>query len=224
MPYFSHEYLNFFIELAANNHKDWFDLNRGRYENHVKKPFSAFTQELIKQLASNYAVFKDLLAKDCIFRINRDIRFAKDKTPYKLMCSAVVAPEGKKSTAINGIYFELTPEHVRVYGGVYEIDKEQLHELREGIASNMVDFNRLLTHPDFVNFFGAIHGEKNKVLPAELKAAAHEQPLLYNKQFYFYATFPAELMLEDQLLDTLLNAYEIGRPLESFFNQFIHRN
>jgi uncharacterized protein (TIGR02453 family) len=224
MPYFSQDYLNFFMELAANNHKDWFDLNRARYEKHVKKPFSAFTQALIERLAVQNPEFKDLLAKDCIFRINRDIRFSKDKTPYKLMCSAVVSPEGKKSTAINGIYYELTPEHVRVYGGVYEIDKEALQELREGIASNLADFNNLITHPDFVAFYGNIHGEKNKLLPAELKSAGLEQPLLYNKQFYFYATFPAALMLEDQLLDTLLKAYEIGRPLESFFNQFIHRN
>lgn len=212
------------MELAANNHKEWFDLNRSRYENHVKKPFSVFTQALIDQLSIQYPVFKDLLAKDCMFRINRDVRFSKDKTPYKLMCSAVVSPEGKKSTAINGIYFELTPEHVRVYGGVYEVEKEALQELREGIAAHLSDFKRLITHSEFVDFFGEIHGEKNKVLPLELKAAGLEQPLLYNKQFYFYATFPAELMLEDQLLNTLLKAYEIGRPLESFFNQFIHRN
>jgi uncharacterized protein (DUF2461 family) len=140
------------------------------------------------------------------------------------MCSAVVSPEGKKSTAINGIYFELTPEHVRVYGGVYEIDKESLQELREGIAANLSEFKHLISHSEFVDFFGEIHGEKNKVLPSELKAVGLEEPLLFNKQFYFYATFPAELMLSDQLLQTLVNAYEIGRPLESFFNQFIHRN
>lgn len=212
------------MELAANNHKEWFDLNRSRYENHVKKPFSVFTQALIDQLSIQYPVFNDLLAKDCMFRINRDVRFSKDKTPYKLMCSAVVSPEGKKSTAINGIYFELTPEHVRVYGGVYEVEKEALQELREGIAAHLSDFKRLIIQPEFVDFYGEIHGEKNKVLPLELKAAGLEQPLLYNKQFYFYATFPAELMLDDQLLNTLLKAYEIGRPLESFFNQFIHRN
>lgn len=212
------------MELAANNHKEWFDLNRSRYEIHVKKPFATFTQALINQLSIQYPVFNDLLAKDCMFRINRDVRFSKDKTPYKLMCSAVVSPEGKKSTAINGIYFELTPEHVRVYGGVYEVEKEALQELREGIAANLSDFKRLITQPEFVDFYGEIHGEKNKVLPTELKAVGLEEPLLYNKQFYFYATFPAELMLDDQLLDTLLNAYEIGRPLESFFNQFIHRN
>ncbi|MBM3164082.1 MAG: DUF2461 domain-containing protein [Bacteroidetes bacterium] len=223
MPYFSQEYLNFFMELASNNHKEWFDRNRFRYENHVKKPFSAFTQALIDRLSENYPVFNELLAKDCIFRINRDIRFSNDKTPYKLMCSAVIAPGGKKSTAINGIYFEFSPEHLRVYGGVYEIDKEQLQELREGIAAHASDFKNLITQPEFVEFFGEIRGEKNKVLPADLKDFAIKQPLLYNKQFYFFTTFPTALLLGDQLLETLLKAYEIGKPVETFFNQFIHR-
>jgi uncharacterized protein (TIGR02453 family) len=223
MSYFSQGYLDFFMELAANNHKDWFDLHRNRYENHVKKPFAAFTQILIDQLAVQHPAFQGLLAKDCIFRINRDIRFSKDKTPYKLMCSAVVSPEGKKSTAINGIYFELTPEHVRVYGGVYEIGKDELQELREGIAAHVQEFNSLVSQSEFVQFFGEIHGEKNKVIPSEFKEAAAKQPLLYNKQFYFYATFPASLTLQENLLEVLLEAYRIGQPLEAFFNQFIHR-
>ncbi|MFM7566094.1 MAG: DUF2461 domain-containing protein [Flavobacteriales bacterium] len=224
MSYFSQDFIEFFIELAANNHKDWFDVHRKRYESSVKRPFTAFTQTLIDALAIQNHAFKDLQAKECIFRINRDIRFSADKTPYKLMCSAVVSPEGKKSTAINGIYFELTPEHVRVYGGIYEIDKESLWGLRQGIASHLLEFDSLLQNPVFQSFYGSLHGEKNKIIPSELKAAAQQQPLLYNKQFYFYATFPVELLLSNTLLDTLIRAYEIGRPLESFFNQFIHRN
>jgi uncharacterized protein (TIGR02453 family) len=224
MGYFSPDYLDFFIELAANNHKDWFDLNRKRYEASVKKPFAQFTQTLIDRIALSNPSFQQVLAKDCIFRINRDIRFSADKTPYKLMCSAVVSPEGKKSTAINGIYFELTPEHVRVYGGVYEIDKENLLDLREGIAANTAEFQRLVSTSEFSSFYGAIHGEKNKILPPNLESAAAIEPLIFNKQFYFYKTFPAELILQEELLDTLVKAYEIGKPIESFFNQFIHRS
>lgn len=224
MGYFSPDYIDFFIELAANNHKDWFDQNRKRYEVSVKKPFAQFTQTLIDRIAVSNPSFQHVLAKDCIFRINRDIRFSADKTPYKLMCSAVVSPEGKKSTAINGIYFELSPEHVRVYGGVYEIDKANLLDLREGIASNKTEFQRLISEPSFRSFYGSIHGEKNKILPEHLKTAALEEPLIFNKQFYFYATFPAELILQDKLLDTLNTAYELGKPVESFFNQFINRN
>ena len=223
MGYFNADFIQFFIELAANNHKDWFDMNRVRYEQSVKKPFAIFTQTFINRLALKHPVFQDLLAKDCIFRINRDIRFSKDKTPYKLMCSAVVSPEGKKSTAIHGIYFELSPEHVRVYGGVYEIDKHDLMDLREGLSANLPEFQKLIANPEFVEFFGEIHGDKNKMLPSNLRGAAEQEALIFNKQFYFYATFSPDLILQDELLDTMIKAYEIGKPLELFFNQFIHR-
>ena len=106
MSFFTSDYLEFFKELAANNHKEWFDANRKRYETSVKEPFKAFTQHLIDELAKKEPVFKDLKASDCIFRINRDIRFSKDKTPYKTMCSAVISPNGKKSSSIHGIYFD----------------------------------------------------------------------------------------------------------------------
>ena len=224
MSFFTEDYLHFFIELAGNNHKTWFDENRKRYETSVKKPFYAFTQHLIDQLAKKDPAFADLQSKDCVFRINRDIRFSKDKTPYKLMCSAVVAPNGKKSKAVNGIYFELSPEHVRAYGGIYEIDKEDLEAVREGIASNMDEFRSIYTSKTFKNTFGEILGEKNKILTAHLKEAAQEENLIFNKQWYFYAEFPAEQVLSQDLDQLMLSCYEAGKPLEQFFNQFIQRS
>jgi len=224
MKFFKPDFIDFFKELAANNHKDWFDLNRKRYEQSVKKPFAAFTQYMIDVIAKENSDFNDLLAKDCIFRINRDIRFSNDKTPYKTMSSAVIATGGKKSTAINGIYFEFSAEHVRVYGGIYEINKEDLLTLRHGIADNLDAFKSCYQHPDFVEFFGDIKGDKNKVLPAALKTVAAAEPLLLNKQFYFYATFPSETVLREDLDTLLLKAYHVGKPLEDFFNQLIHRS
>jgi uncharacterized protein (TIGR02453 family) len=116
--FFTEDYRRFFMELAANNHKDWFDVNRKRYELSVKEPFQKFVQHLIVEFIKLDPSFSDLTPKDCIFRINRDIRFSPDKTPYKLYCSAVISPGGKKSRSLSGVYVELTPEHIRVYGGV----------------------------------------------------------------------------------------------------------
>jgi uncharacterized protein (TIGR02453 family) len=168
MAFFTEDFLNFFIELAPNNHKDWFDLNRKRYEESIKKPFYAFTQHVIDRIAQSDASFKDLLAKDCVFRINRDIRFSKDKSPYKLQYSAVIAPNGKKSKAVNGIYFEFGPEHLRVYGGIYEIEKEDLELMREGIANNLDEFQKIYNSKEFKSHFGKILGEKNKIIHYEL--------------------------------------------------------
>lgn len=223
MSFFKQDFIDFFIELAPNNNKDWFDLNRKRYENSVKVPFQDFVKHIIQKITETDSSFKDLEPKDCIFRINRDIRFSKDKSPYKMMVSAVVAPHGKKSKSINGVYFELSPEHVRVYGGVYEIDKEDLLIVREGIANNLKQFKALYTDPKFTSVFGTILGEKNKILPKELKAAAEKESLIFNKQWYFYAEFSPEVILQKELDQIILDCFEAGKPIEQFFNKLIKR-
>ena len=178
---------------------------------------------MITEISITDKVFKDLEAKDCIFRINRDIRFSSDKTPYKMYLGAVIAPEGKKSRAINGVYFEFGPEHMRVYGGVYEIDKVDLLTVREGIAANLDQFRKLYTDPAFQNVYGEIQGEKNKVLPKELKEAGEKEPLLFNKQWYFYAQFDPETILREDLDKIILDCFEAGKPVENFFNELIIR-
>ena len=224
MAFFKPAFLEFFIELAANNNKDWFDLNRKRYENFVKEPFKDFVQHLIREVSKIDSSFKDLEAKDCIFRINRDIRFSQDKTPYKMYLGAVIAPEGKKSKAINGVYIELGPEHMRVYGGVYEIDKEDLLTVREGIAADPEKFQDAYNDPRFKKVFGKILGEKNKVLPKELKEAAEQEPLIYNKQWSFYAEFEPETILKDDLDKIVIDCFKAGKPVEDYFNGMIKRN
>ncbi|MCX6192185.1 MAG: DUF2461 domain-containing protein [Flavobacteriia bacterium] len=221
MAFFNSDYLLFFQELAQNNHKEWFDLNRPRYEKNVKVPFRDFTQVAIDTIAKSDPLFKDLLAKDCVFRINRDIRFSKDKIPYKTMCSAMISPNGKKSKAINGIYFEFTPEHVRFYGGIYSIEKEDLYAVRAGIVANLKEFTALLEDAEFKKVYGQIRGEKNKIIPSEFREAANDQALIYNKQWYFFVEYPAEEILSDDVLKKLIHAYNVAIPINQFLNQFI---
>ena len=95
--------------------------------------------------------------------------------------------------------------------------------LREGIANDLQAFEKVISDKKFVATFGEILGEKNKVLPQELKEAAGKQPLIFNKQFYVLAEFPASLVISDKLMDTLMECYSTIVPLEQFFNQFIVR-
>ena len=103
MKYFTQDYLDFFKELAANNHKEWFDENRKRYEKSVKDPFKKFVEALIAE-THKFDPSVNIEAKDAIFRINRDIRFSKDKTPYKLDRSAIISSGGRKDHSIPGFY------------------------------------------------------------------------------------------------------------------------
>ena len=114
MTYFSIDFLDFFKELAGNNHKDWFDLNRKRYEANIKKTFEVFITDLITQINKHDEKI-EITYKEAIFRINRDVRFSKNKEPYKLNRSAIISPKGKKDKAFPGLYLEMGPEHYRIY-------------------------------------------------------------------------------------------------------------
>ena len=204
MAYFTQDFLDFFKELAANNHKDWFHANKKRYEASVKDPFKLFVQDMIDRAAEVDDRFAGE-AKNAIFRINRDVRFSKDKSPYKLQMGAVISPGGKKEgMGIPGMYLELSPEHFRFYSGLYMPQKDVLYQVREYIVKNPKELDKLVSDKEFVSKFGELRGEKNKVLPKEFKEAAEKQPFLFNKQFYFFASMPPETILRDDLADVIM--------------------
>ena len=157
MAYFTPDFLQFFKELAANNNKDWFNENKKRYEREVKKAFELFITDMISRLAKDDKAIQ-IQAKDAIFRIYRDIRFSKDKTPYKIQASAIITPGGRKDMLTPGLYIELTPEHARAYSGVYMPDKESLYRIRTYISTHGDELRKLLRDKDFVNRFGEIRG------------------------------------------------------------------
>lgn len=215
MAWFTNEYQQFFKELASNNERDWFQSNQKRYEKHVKKPFESFVADLILRM-QQYDPQCQIQPKDAIFRIHRDIRFSKDKTPYKVQMSAVVGKGGKKETALSGMYLEIGNHHLRVYGGVYQPDKEQLKKLRQEILYNTEEFAAAINNNDFKRVFQEIRGEKNKRLEPEFAEILDQQPLIANKQFYYFADLNPALIESDKLIDEIFNAYEVSIPLRDF--------
>lgn len=218
MTYFSNDFLEFFKELAGNNNKEWFDSNRKRYEKEVKQPFQLFIQDVITAVGK-YDKAVDLAPKDAIFRINRDIRFSKDKTPYKLQVSAIISPGGRKDMISPGMYLELTPEHMRIYGGVYMPDKDNLYSIRSHIANNLSAFEAVISEKDFIAKYGLIRGEKNKIVPAEFKESGEKQPLIYNKQFYYFAELPPETVLKEDLVKIVIQYYLAANSVKEFFTK-----
>ena len=136
--------------------KAWFDENRKRYEAVYLDPAKAFVAAIGPELQK---VSPDIAAEPkvngAIMRINRDIRFSKDKTPYKLNCSAIIAPGGRKEgMGIPGMYIEMGPEHFRFYSGLYQPEKEVLYKVREYIIKHSAQLNKLVAEKEFVeNYF-----------------------------------------------------------------------
>ena len=176
MQYFSEDYLEFFKELAGNNHKEWFDTHRKRYENVVREPFKIFIGDLIQAMSKNDSQL-DVAPKDAIFRINRDIRFSKDKTPYKLNNSAIISKEGRKNKNYPGIYIEFGPEKLAFYGGIYMPDSKQTQKVRSFFMNHKDELSELLHHSSFKDTFIELRGDKSKRIPKEFKDAVIEQPL-----------------------------------------------
>ncbi|MBL7805786.1 MAG: DUF2461 domain-containing protein [Saprospiraceae bacterium] len=216
----NHEFLQFFYELSQNNNRDWFEKNKARYEATVKKPFAQLVGELIQRIQTFDSGYDTLQAKDCVFRIHRDTRFSADKTPYKTHASAVFVPKGKRTMedmSFPGYYLQLSFGSLSLGGGAYFLDKPALHQVRTAILQNPSYFHQLLENKDFVEKYGSIQGEKNKVMPPEFKEAAKAEPLLYHKQFYFMAEVDPELSLRPDFADLVAAYFRAGQALNAYF-------
>ena len=221
MAYFSKDLIKFLKELKKNNERDWFNANKKRYLSSVKEPFEVFIGELIEAMSPHFESLA-ITPKEAIFRIYRDVRFSKNKAPYKVQVSALVNPGGRKAMTMPGIYLEITPDHFRVYSGMYMLDSKQLKNLRFHITHNLEEFSALISDKKFLEVFGEVRGEKNKIIQKEFKEDGEIQPLLYNKQFYYFTEWPPEVILEDKLIEKVVAAFLVAQPLSEFLYEGIH--
>ena len=215
MSLFNVDYINFFKELSQNNQKKWFDQNRSRYEESVKTPFFSFVEGMIEKVQADDPEVK-ITTKESIFRINRDIRFSKDKTPYKTHMSALISRTGKKDKGFPGFFFSMGASNIMIYGGAHSIERERLYNIRKYISEHLDEFSKLLAARSFKEKYGRIHGDKNKRIPAEFTEAAEKQPLLFNKDFYYYTKLDAKKILDTNLVDIFMDYYLAAKPMREF--------
>lgn len=216
MVYFEKDYLLFMKELPANNNRDWFQENKKRFQNSVQTPFKRFVADLIVALGP-YIPNLAVTEKECIFRIYRDVRFSKDKSPYKTYISALISAKGRKDKSSPGAYIEMSAESINLYSGLYELSTDQLKKIRNHIASNISEWKALISDKSFIKTFGEIRGDKHKRLPKEIASIAHEVPHLFHKSFYYYKSYPAEMALDDLLINNIAEDYRNAIPINSFF-------
>ena len=215
MSHFTKDFLKFFKELRKNNNRDWFNKNKPRFIEHVKEPFESFIQDLIDEYRKIDPSIS-ISPKESIFRIYRDTRFSKDKTPYKEHVSGIISPGGRKDMTTPGIYIQLNDVDARIYSGVYQPDKNQLQSIRTAIAGDLKGFKKLISKKAFVDAYGEVRGEKNKRLPKEFVEAAEEQPLIFNKGFYYFTSLKPNTILEKNFAKTVMKYYKIAKPLSDF--------
>ncbi len=154
--------LDFARALHDNNNKPWFEAHRAQYDE-ARACFEDFVQEIIIGI-DRFDPLPGLRPADCIYRIHRDIRFSKDKSPYKDYMSAVIAPGGRKATR-SPYYIHLSPGHSMLAGGAHQPTREQLALFREEIAAGAPELHRIVSAPAFRRYFGELTGERLKTAP-----------------------------------------------------------
>lgn len=172
----------FLKQLAKNNSKEWFDANRKTYES-SKAEFEAIVKSVIDKSTSFDKGLAGLEARKCLFRINRDIRFSKDKAPYKLNMGASMNPGGKKEMGA-GYYIHIEPGKCFLAGGCYMPPPEVLAKIRQEIDYNTADFKKILNAKDFKTYFKELsQDDKLKTAPKGYAKDHAELGLLQHKHF-----------------------------------------
>lgn len=212
--------MRFLKDLSENNHRDWFLANKTRYDA-AQAEFLIFVEALFKQLVKVDPGVGHHRPKDCIFRIYRDVRFSKDKSPYKTHFGAYVSPALKKSEIHTraGYYIHLQPGESFVAGGAYTPESQWIKAIRQEIDYNSAEFLKIVKSKKFIDFFGDLEGERLKTTP---KDYASNHPMIdYIKMKSFLAThsFKDKQVLSDDFLPETVKVFKAMAPLNAFLNR-----
>jgi len=219
--------LEFLAELAVNNNKEWFDKNRERYQA-CRERFVAFSTEYIRRLSEIDPTLKGLEPKDCIWRINRDIRFSANKRPYKewFGCFPATGVPGQpktwgKKSMRGGYYVHIQPGECMFAGGIWDPSKELLTALRKEIEANYEEVEDIMAAPSWKKYFGqdfdTMWGGLKKV-PAGFDPAFKHADWLKHKAYTFSTPLTDEDVCSPDFIDKITEIAAAGKPMNDFLN------
>ena len=213
--------LEYLKNLKRNNNKGWFEEHRPLFEE-ARNDFASFVEAMIINIGSFDAAIAPLQVKECVFRINRDVRFSKDKTPYKVNMAASFSAGGKKAT-VAGYYFHLEPGRSFAGGGFYTPQPEQLVKIRQEIDYNFSDWTKIIREKAFQRHFAnGIEGNGSLVRPP--KGYEESNPAIeYLKMKGFIVTeaFSDVDLMNENAVAKVGASFKAMKPLIDFLNTAI---
>jgi len=207
--------LDFLKDLAKNNNRDWFAENRKQYEA-AKREFESLTADLIKGVSA-FAPLPNTQPKDCIFRINRDVRFSKDKSPYKQWFSAALGPGGRHSGRTD-FYLHIQAGESFLGAGMWAPEPKHLAKFRQEIDFNPQVLKGIIEAPDFRAYFPEISGESLKRAP---KGYVEEHPdiaLMKRKQLFFMHKYTDEEVMSPHFAAAVVKGCQLIKPYCDYLN------
>lgn len=209
--------LAFLAELRENNRREWFEANRPRYEM-LRSGFLAFGQQMIARAAKLDPALSGLLAKACVYRLNRDIRFSPDKSPYKRHFGLFVAPGGLKSR-LPGHYLHIEPGGCFYCSGNYGLTPEELRRLRVEVSSFPEELHAIVSESEFARRMRLWDDNKLKVLPRGFDIAPQYADYLKLKVLCARCDYSDAQVAAPGFLDRLEDDMRLAQPLNDFFRR-----
>lgn len=207
--------LKFLKQLSKNNSKEWFDINRKTYEI-CKTEFESVVKSVIDKSTLFDNALLNLEAKKCMFRINKDVRFSKDKSPYKTNMGASINPGGKKSM-IPGYYIHIEPNNSFLAGGCYQPTPEMLAAIRQEIDYNGSELKKIVSAKDFKTYFKELSSEdKLKTSPKGYDKNHPEIELLQHRHFIAIHQLKDEDVLNKNFPTYVSKVFKAMLPLNLF--------
>jgi len=216
-PGFPAEGLTFLRALAKNNRREWFQPRKSIYEEQVKAPML----DLVTRITSAMLSFAPAYAGDpakAIFRIYRDTRFSKDKTPYKTHIAATFRRRGLDMHAGGGLYFHVSPKEVEVAGGIYMPAPETLRAVRAHLADRHEEFRELIADRTLRRLLGEMQGEQLSRPPKGYPPDHPAADLLRHKQFLFWVLLDPALAGTAKLEPEIVKRFRAMTPVLEFLN------
>lgn len=216
----SQETLQFLEDLKANNNRDWFLENKKRYEI-VKKDYHKMVSDFLDTMKPLDPALELLEVKNCTFRINRDIRFSKDKTPYKTHMGVWLS-SGSKGQNRAGYYVHIEKGSSFIAGGFYAPESEDLKKVRKEIAFFHEDLEEILAEKNFKKTFGDFDRNERSLLKNPPRGYEKEHPaieLLKLKSFEASQKFDISEVLEKDFVSKMSKRLIVLKPLNEFINR-----
>lgn len=212
--------LDFMTSLSHNNNRDWFIKNKPLYLN-AKENYESFIQVIINKITDFDPILKGLEVKNCVYRINRDIRFSNDKSPYKTHFGAFIVRGGKKNAdKFAGYYIHVEPGKSIIAGGAYVPPTPWLSAIREKIDTEPETLLKIINSKDFKKYFGKVDGEKLKKAPKGYPSDHPNIDLLRLKSFLVVNEVNDALVLSDKYLNHTINVLQVMKPFNDFLSEY----
>lgn len=209
------ETFQFLKILKDNNNREWFAANKDKYLA-ANEDFIGFIASLIKEVAKFDPSVSLLEAKSCVFRIYKDVRFSKDKLPYKTNFGAAISPRGKGNGFAN-YYFHLAPEGSFLAGGAYMVDPKALKSIRQEISYNGREFLKIIQNKKFREYF-TLDGEKLVNVPRNFDKEDPMGEYLKYKQFVMYHALDEKEVFSENFIAYCTNIFKTMVPFNDFLN------